>query len=85
MEEALAIILNEFDTSTITGCIKILGELISNSETITTKIVSQMPNLKLMKSLQLVLVHCDSQVKKLTLWLLSNVCINSVNDALAVI
>ena len=85
LEEVLATILAELDPSTTLGCLKMLGELITNSEALTTKIVCAMPQLKLLQSLRFVLESYDSHTKKYTLWLLGNICVNSVADAVAVV
>ena len=85
LEEVLTTILAEMDPLTTTGCLKMLGEIITNSEAMTTKIVSTKPQLKLLQSLQLVLINYDSQTKGTALWLLGNICVNSLGDAEAVV
>ena len=40
LEEVLSTVLAEFDQNTSIGCLKILGEIVTNSEQLTTKIVS---------------------------------------------
>ena len=85
LEEFLVTVLAEFDQNTTLGCLKMVGELITNSEKLTTKIVSELPQLNLLRSLSLILINYDSQTKKQVLWLVSNICVNSREDALTVI
>ena len=60
LEECLVSILAEFDQNTTLGCLKMIGELVTNCEKVTTKIVSEMPHLNLMRSLSLILINHDS-------------------------
>ena len=43
LEEFLASILAELDQNTTLGCLKMIGEMVTNCEKVTTKIVSGMP------------------------------------------
>ena len=51
LEEFLVSVLAEFDQNTTLGCLKMVGELITNSEKLTTKIVTELPHLHLLRSL----------------------------------
>ena len=43
LEEVLCTILAELDKNTSLGCLKLLGEIVTSSESLTTKIVCRMP------------------------------------------
>lgn len=63
-------------------CIRVLGELIVNSEELCNYIVRDSTNedLQLLPSLQRALVDSDVDAKKSALWLLGNIAVNSMED-----
>ena len=73
------------DKGIAVSCLSIIGLLCEASEEVCTKLVCNVPQLRLLESLQHLMANFGNDTRAKTLWLISNIAVNSEADAMQIV
>ena len=82
MPTRLVELLGEFDVDTALQCLTIIGHITLASEEWCTFLCVQTPLIGLLPQ---IMVHGDTELRGLTMWLISNICCNGHTEVEAVV